>query len=67
MTHEQCIGCKHLLTERNIHFSFVGETRPKVECRGERYLCALTKLYSGGNGEAVSIDFIQSCVNSKQQ
>lgn len=68
MTYEQCKGCKHLITERLINFiNIKGEINPIVEYHGDIYLCALTKLYSGGNGEAVIIDFIKSCANSKQQ
>ena len=68
MTHEQCNGCKYLITERMINFINIrGEINPIVEYNGERYLCSLIQMYSNGNGEAVIIDFIQSCKISKQQ
>ena len=65
MTYEQCNGCKHLIEEREVVFKMVNGMKIPTSAIQINHLCELTKLYSGGNGEAVSIDVIQSCINSK--
>lgn len=67
MTHEQCNGCKHLIEEHEVVFTIVNGMKIPTSAIQTKHLCSLTKLYSGGNGEAVSIDVIQSCINAKQQ
>ena len=67
MTRKQCNGCKHLIEEHEVVFTVVNGIKIPTSSIQSKHLCSLTKMYRYGNGEAISIDVIQSCVNSKQQ